>query len=963
MKNLLILFLVFTSLGNYAQAVLVKDINLGNLSSSPSNKITFKNETYFVADDGIHGKELWKTDGTEAGTVLFKDILTGESSSFGAGFFDSGEFYGYVVENDLYFFALDISADYNLWKTDGTLAGTIKLKSFGSRYPGSSYFSSVNNNLVFTYRIDNVYSLWVSNGTIIGTTKIKDISTSQLIKKGEEILFSGYDSSDGELWKTDGTVAGTVLVKNIRATGSSNPKNFGVANGKLFFSANDGSSGDDLWVSDGTEIGTLKIKDFTSNSSTTKFNGVLNTYNNEAYLKVGNFDVWKTDGTEPGTVKVFSTTPYQMLSTDILNNKLIVFAYENYFWSSDGTEIGTERISTPNTKYSNWIATDSYQNTGNKIFFQGGTKGQLWSTDGTAIGTKPFVTINPIYTNEQGATKMANLNGSILFSIENQYGIGTELWISDGTELGTRLVKDINTVGNKSSNPSDLFSFNNELFFTTNDGVNGLELWKTDGTDSNTQLVKNINTNNFSSDPIAFVAYNSNFYFSAESREFGRELWKSDGTESGTFMLKDIQAGTKSGLYEASNMVVANDKLFFLADDGSTALELWSSDGTESGTHLVKNISGNFFSYVYLLNPELITYNNEVYFTSGNLDVGQELWKSDGTDVGTVLVKDIHSSASSVPKSFIVYNDLLFFKANDGENGEELWKSDGTEAGTVLVKDIYVGTKSGSINNLTISNNILYFVANDGVFGKELWKTDGTEVNTELVKDIDVGSRNGTPNYLTNHKGTLFFFANVAYGSGIGEFWKTDGTEVGTVMIKNIFPSGFGEKSLIVSTGNKLIFSGNTTFTNIEVWESDGTTEGTVALDAINTNIAFNSGSSHPKNFFVHNSQVYFTAEEDTFGRELYKLEVELLSTSSELESDIDKVTVFPNPSTRILNIKVENQQIKSVKIVSITGKEVFNLTKDVEIDYLNISHLASGVYLVMLKTDIGVFTKKIIKR
>ena len=40
--------------------------------------------------------------------------------------------------------------------------------------------------------------------------------------------------------------------------------------------------------------------------------------------------------------------------------------------------------------------------------------------------------------------------------------------------------------------------------------------------------------------------------------------------------------------------------------------------------------------------------------------------------------------------------DTLFFTADDGVNGNELWKSDGTEAGTVLVKDINPGSGSSS---------------------------------------------------------------------------------------------------------------------------------------------------------------------------------------------------------------------------------------------------------------------------
>ena len=85
-------------------------------------------------------------------------------------------------------------------------------------------------------------------------------------------------------------------------------------------------------------------------------------------------------------------------------------------------------------------------------------------------------------------------------------------------------------------------------------------------------------------------------------------------------------------------------------------------------------------------------------------------------------------------------NGTLFFTANDGTNGRELWKSDGTAAGTVLVKDIQPGQRQLEPRQPDGRGRPLFFAADDGTNGEELWRSDGTAAGTVLVKDIRPGS-------------------------------------------------------------------------------------------------------------------------------------------------------------------------------------------------------------------------------
>src|SRR5262249_34726783 len=152
---------------------------------------------------------------------------------------------------------------------------------------------------------------------------------------------------------------------------------------------------------------------------------------------------------------------------------------------------------------------------------------------------------------------------------------------------------------------------------------------------------------------------------------------------------------------------------------------------------------------------------------------------------------DIHHFPNpGAPYEPTVVGGTLFF-CTGGPSDYQLWKTDGTGDGTVIVKDFSPGTSPFDLTNV---NGTLFFGANDGTHGNELWKSDGTTAGTVMVKDIFPGSHGSFAKFetgslirigMTNVNGTLFFVADGGSGYLNYELWKSDGTAAGTVLVKD----------------------------------------------------------------------------------------------------------------------------------------------------------------------------------
>lgn len=322
----------------------------------------------------------------------------------------------------------------------------------------------------------------------------------------------------------------------------------------------------------------------------------------------------------------------------------------------------------------------------------------------------------------------------------------------------------------------------------------------------------------------SLVNVNGTLFFRVNDGAHGIELWKSDGTEAGTVMVKDIGPGNNTANHLIPQFLTnVNGRLFFIMDDGAHGLELWKSDGTEAGTVLVKDINPGLGSGFYFgLTDKFMVVGDTLYFTANDGVHGVELWKSNGTEAGTVLVQDILAgSATSSPEWLTNVNGTLYFTANDGVHGIELWKS-GVE-GTALI-DIVPDAGFMPLTNLVSSGGTLFFHGWSG----ELWSSNGTLNGTSLVKKYNPGS-SLYPAELTDVNGTLYFLSSDLNAGVILGLYKVNGTSAGGTPAEPVLVKGglFNAKGL-TKVGNRLFFGANDLFGFSRLWKSDET--GTVAL-------------------------------------------------------------------------------------------------------------------------------------
>ncbi len=362
--------------------------------------VAFDGYVYFAANDGVVGNELWRTDGTPAGTTLVMDFNVGNASSNG------NPRQLTVVGTRMFLIASTAASPYAAFTIDAGGAGTPQATSVtggeaGSQATGGTLMGSVNGKgLLFHYDgvggSNKLYGLGSSGSVFspitVGSLNVDGNSPAATVGGYAYYGQTSANNSATEPWRTNGTT--TAQVKDIVAgVNGSGPTDFIATGNRAYFTADDGVHGRELWVTDGTDGGTQIVHEHhplnvsTSITAWTTNGNVLYYVPNDPTT---GGEVWRTEGTEATTRVVKDITPGVGGNTGPQ-----LFPFKDGFgmlrgseiYVSDGTDAGTRLLGT--------VDGDGYgplypTAVGSRFYFRGGFTpygSALWRSDGTLAGT------------------------------------------------------------------------------------------------------------------------------------------------------------------------------------------------------------------------------------------------------------------------------------------------------------------------------------------------------------------------------------------------------------------------------------------------------------------------------------------------------------------------------------------------------------------------------------------------
>ena len=742
-----------------------------------------------VADE--FGLELWRHDPADGSVSLVKDIRLGSSSGFARSRFVvpplyfSSDPYDLIIElNGLVYFVGASFETVELWRTDGTRQGTFPFTNLTEQAIEFQLPPVVAGDTIYFVGYNAVtgsvlYALDETNGEVAEVFAFdpggEPIAFNQLVASGHDLVLAGT-TDDAPVWLSDGTTEGTRVLQAAPA----NAESFRTVAGKLYFHGTTAATGTEPWVSDLTESGTFMLGDFLpgpESSARARISGewaaavgdqVFVLASDETTL---NSDLYVTRGT-PGTTE--HVVDLNSLLGDARRFGIVSLGdYALISGTSEFVRIDANSVS----------LLDGPQLFGNR---------EIQPVEGAGFG--------------------------YFRGYEPQTGL--ELWRTDGTPEGTFLVEDIDPRPEGfGSSPTVFTQIDGIVYFFARryislDPFSDIEeplyyhgLWSVDPQTDAVAALTLGDTATASSHPGGFTRANGWVVFHGDSL-LGREMFRTDGFRS--LLLPDTEYAFFSRVDATLNTLGSTPEYAFFAADIPEPT-LWATDGQSSqelAAIRAPSIEGG-------------ALGRQFVFAGGVDDV--ELWRSDGTEEGTLPLGDLNPLRSSYPRQFVASGNVLYFTAINSR-GRELWATQGEPFNTFPLADLEPGPGSSLPSHLTDVDGTLYFLATTSAAGQELFKTDGSPEGTRLVVDLAPGPDSADISELTALGDRLYFLRDTNDSTVLV---RTDGTAAGTHAIFDFNAGDVVEPGNLFAAGDALYFTAWTQETGRELWTSDGTTLGT----------------------------------------------------------------------------------------------------------------------------------------
>jgi ELWxxDGT repeat protein len=898
----------------YVVRLLEPQHGAGATGSFPEGFAAAGGLAYFAAGLRGEGREIWRTDGTAAGTFVLGDLCPGPCGTSVERAVAAGDRMAFFVrsgsadraqlwssngtvegtlcliadldhfsmrvlgsaDGEVVVFQTDLPGAEGLWASDGTPEGTLRIRPLPPRGGFLLEHLAFDDGFLFTVD-DGVagHELWRTDGTTGGTFQLRDVapgpagSFPRLLTPVGNLV---YFVANAELWRTDGTPGGTVRVAQPSAGGAPLPLDRLTAVGdRLFFIAGEGDTDPALWVSDGTAEGTRLLASLRRSNFVVEI-GDLVAGGDRAWVVTGEgllgSVLWVSDGTPAGThAAVEGVSVLPLLDFEPEQGFLkplgdrVVFRSDGGVqddwepWVTDGTPGGTRRLVDLCPGECSGDAEGFWPHTG-LVYFRGRSgpgSDALWRTDGTPAGT--FALLDPCAgspgTCSVEPAPLAEWQGELYVST----GFQTPLWKTDGTLAGTvRLQGEAGTTG------AGAVEAGNRLLFGGWDHRAGEEPWSTDGTLDGTRLLRDLDvvagTSSFLLDAVSF---SGQLLQISTDGSFDWQLWSSDGTAPGTVDLVDDQPSLGTAQLVAG-VRTAGDRAYFVAEGSLPAsddLNLWITDGTHAGTRPLTDFDFGG-PRIRRGNATLGTLGGRIFFFAE--DERSRLWVSDGSVDGTLPLLPLNGHQPLVPPGEAqpalagVAGGRLVFAATPNQIGPtRVWRSDGTAGGTRPLGP----ADALSPTAFTGAGGRLFFSA--GFF--RLWVTDGTDAGTRALTEAFAEP----PVALAAAGGRLYFAADD--GQSGEELWTSDGTPAGTRRVADLHPAGSSRPREIRDLGQgRIVFAADDGVHGRELWTSDGTAAGTRLVIDLVPGIH----DSSPAELAIAGDRVYFAAHETLHGREIW---------------------------------------------------------------------------------------------